>query len=170
VLGAVTDPGVRVAARPVGPRIARISRPEVSVGERKERRKRVVLGVPAVIVGVLTIVALSRVSGVPGREAGATGTMGLNPDRRATLERVEVRQLTSERTFWVGAAGEDPIFIVSDRPVRFEPGAEVTITGRVEAAPADGVAARDWGVGEATVRQVRERGVYVRALRIAPAR
>jgi hypothetical protein len=138
--------------------------------ERKRRRRAVVLGVPAVIVAVLALAALWRVSVPPHGEPGAAGTIGLNPDRRATLERVQVRQLTSERTFWAGSLDEEPVFVVSDRPVRVEPGSELTIEGRVEAAPAVDVAKREWGIDEGTARAVRERGVYVRASRITAAR
>jgi hypothetical protein len=140
------------------------------MSERRRRRKSVVLGVPALIVAVLALAALWRVSTPPGSEPGSAGTIGLNPDRVATLERVRVRQLTSDRTLWVAAPDDDPIFVVSDRPVRFEPGAEVTITGRVEASPTEAAAVRDWGIGEATAREVHARGVYVRASRITPAR
>jgi hypothetical protein len=140
------------------------------MAERKRRRRAVVLGVPAIIVAVMTIVALWRLGTPPAGEPGAAGTIGLNPDRQATLERVEVRQLTSDRTFWAGPVEEDPVFVVSDQPVRFEPGTEVTVAGRVEAAPAVEVARRKWGVDEATARAIHARGVYVRASRITIAR
>jgi hypothetical protein len=142
---------------------------EAAMVERKRRRRAVVLGVPAVIVAVLALAALWRVGAPPDSEPGAAGTIGLNPDRRASLERVQVRQLTSERTFWAGTPDEEPVFVVSDRPLRIEPGSEVTIEGRVEAAPATDVARREWDIDEATARAVRERGVYVRASRIVPA-
>jgi hypothetical protein len=138
--------------------------------ERKRRRRAVVLGVPAVIVAVLALAALWRVSAPPHGEPGAAGTIGLNPDRRASLERVEVRQITSVRTFWAGPLDEEPVFIVSDGPVRVEPGAQLTIEGRIEPAPTVDVARREWGIDEATARAVRERGVYVRASRIVAGR
>jgi hypothetical protein len=136
------------------------------MADPRRRRRAVVLGVPAVIVAVMAIVALWRIGDPPAGEPGAAGTIGLNPDRHATLERVQVRQLTSERTFWAGPADDDPVFVVSEQPVRFEPGTEVTIAGRVESAPAVEVARRKWGVDEATARAVRARGVYLRASRI----
>ena len=138
--------------------------------QQKRRRRAAVLGVPAVIVAVLALAALWRVGTPPDGEPGAAGTIGLNPDRRASLDRVQVRQLTSERTFWAGALDEEPVFIASDRPIRLEPGSEVSIEGRVEAAPEVDVARRRWGIDEATARAVRERGVYVRASRITPLR
>jgi hypothetical protein len=126
--------------------------------------------VPALIVTVLALAALWRVGTPPEGEPGAAGTIGLNPDRRALLERVQVRQLTSEHTFWAGSLDDEPVFIASDRPVRLEPGSAVTIEGRVEAAPEVEAARRRWGIDEATARAVRERGVYVRATRITPLR
>ena len=138
--------------------------------QRKRRRRAAVLGVPAAIVAVLALAALWRVGTPPDGEPGAAGTIGLNPDRRASLERVQVRQLTSEHTFWAGALDDEPVFVVADRPLRLEPGSEVTIEGRVEAAPDVDAARRRWGIDEATARAVRERGVYVRASRITPLR
>jgi hypothetical protein len=132
----------------------RMSRTGGIVAERR-RRRAVVLGVPAAIVAVLAAVALWRV-----------GTIGLNPERTATLDRVEVRQITSPRTFWAGALDDDPVFVVAERPIHLEPGSRVTVEGRVEAAPAVEAARREWGLDEATARAVRERGVYVRATRI----
>jgi hypothetical protein len=147
-----------------------MSHAEGGMIERKRRRRAVVLGVPAVIVAALALAALWRVGMPPTGEPGAAGTIGLNPDRRASLPHVQVRQMTSDRTFWVGALDDDPIFVVSDRPVHLEPGADVTIEGRVQAAPDVETARRQWNVDEATARAVHQRGVYVRASRITPAR
>jgi hypothetical protein len=136
----------------------------------KRRRRAVVLGVPAVLVAVLAFAALWRL-GVPAPgESGAAGTMGLNPDRRASLSQVEVRQLTSDRTFWVGEGDEDPVFVVSLTPVHVEPGSTVAVTGSVEPAPSVEMARRAWGVNDATARAVHERGVYVRATDIRVVR
>jgi hypothetical protein len=133
---------------------------------RRRRGRAAVLGVAVIATALLALVALWQV-GTPGSgEPGAAGTIGLSPDRRATLDRIPVRQLTSDRTFWAGATDEEPVFIVSERPVTFEPGAEVTITGKVEAAPAVDVAQRQWGIDESTARALRERGVFLRASRI----
>jgi hypothetical protein len=138
------------------------------VAESTRRRRAVVLAVPAAFVAALALVALWRVGTPPSPEPGALGTIGLNPDRSATLERVEVRQLTSDRTFWVGSLGDDPVFVVAERPMRLEPGSEVTVSGRVESAPPIAEARRRWGIDDATARAVSERGVYVRASRITP--
>ena len=133
------------------------------MAEPKRRRRAVVLGVPAVLVAVLALAALWRIGGPAPGESGAAGTMGLNPDRRASLDRVEVRQLTSDRTFWVGEGDEDPVFVVSAAPVQVQPGSTVAISGSVEPAPSVEMARQKWGVNDATARAVRERGVYVRA-------
>jgi hypothetical protein len=143
---------------------------EAAMVQRRRRQRAAVLGVPVVIVAVLALAALWRVGTPPDGEPGAAGTIGLNPDRRASLERVQVRQLTSDHTFWAGSRDEEPVFVVSDRPFRVEPGSEVTIEGRVEAAPDIDAARRQWGIDEATARAVRERGVYVRASKITPLR
>lgn len=134
------------------------------------RRGAGVLGIPGLLVAVLALVALWRIGGPVDREPGSTGTMGVNVERHASLERVEVRQLTSDRTFWAGARDEEPIFVVSSSPVRVEPGTEVTISGRIEAAPDVEVARREWRIDAATARAVRARGVYVRATRIIRVR
>lgn len=135
---------------------------------RRQRRRAVVLGVPAAIVAALALVALWRV-GDPGGEPGAAGTIGIDANRRAVLEGVEVRQLTSSRTFWAGERNQAPVFVVADSPVRIEPGMRVTITGRIERAPDIDIARRAWGVDEATARAVHERGVYLRASDVTSA-
>jgi hypothetical protein len=129
-----------------------------------------VLGVPAAIVAILTAVALWRVGAPAGGEDGAAGTMGVNADRQAGLRDVEVRQLTSDRTFWAGERDEDPVFVVSDKRVRFEPGTHVNIVGVLVPAPDVATARREWGVDEATARAVRDRGVYLRTTDIRQAR
>lgn len=132
----------------------------------RRRRRAVVLGVPAVVVGLLALMALWRVGAPRDGEPGAAGTIGLHPDRRATLAGVEVRQLTSDRTFWAGSIEDAPVFVVMDRAMRLEPGARVTVEGRVAAAPDVEQATREWGIDEATARAVRERGVYLLASRV----
>jgi len=133
------------------------------VVKRRRRRPAVVLGVPALIVAVLAIIALMRIDGPREGEPGATGTIGVNPSRQASLERIEVRQLTSDRTFWAGEIEDQPVFIVAPERVTIEPGAYVAVVGRVEPAPAIDIAEREWHVDEATARAVQELGSYVRA-------
>ena len=136
------------------------------VMKRRRRRPAVVLGVPAVIVAVLAIIALMRIGGPADREPGATGTIGLNASREASLERIEIRQLTSDRTFWAGEIEDPPVFVVSPTRITLEPGAYVAIVGRVEPAPAIDVAEREWRVDQATARAVKDIGTYVRATSI----
>jgi hypothetical protein len=137
---------------------------------KPRRRRAVVLGVPAAIVAVLAMIALLRV-GAPGeREPGAAGTMGVNPDREVSLERIEVRQLTSDRTFWAGAIDEDPVFIVSERPMKPAPGSHVAVVGRMQPAPRLEVAQRQWQVDEATARAVENVGSYLRATSVTSVR
>lgn len=130
---------------------------------KRRRRRAVVLGVPALIVAGLAIVALLRVGPPREGEPGAAGTMGLNPEREVSIQSIEVRQLTSDRTFWAGAIDEKPVFVVSERAVRLEPGSRVAIVGHVEPALPIETAERRWDIDEATARAVRELGSYVRA-------
>jgi hypothetical protein len=143
----------------------------VTVAEvvKPRRRRAVVLGVPATIVAVLALIALLRVGGSSQREPGAAGTMGVNADRRVSLSSIEVRQLTSERTFWAGEIDEQPVFVVSARPIKVEPGSHVSIVGHLEPAPPIDVAQREWRVDEATARAVEKLGTYLRARSIEPS-
>jgi hypothetical protein len=152
---------------------------------RPERRRRtaVRLGIPVLIVGVLTLVALWRIAPPPPAEP-AVGTAGresrvLEPltrlsdvltanavGRRASLEDVPVRHQTGRSTFWVGGPDHDLVFVVLDEPARGrarvpDPGTRVTLAGAVEPVPDD--PSRAWAVDPITARMVRERGVYLRA-------
>jgi hypothetical protein len=127
-----------------------------------------VLGVPAAIVGVLAVIALLRLGAPDEREPGAAGTMGFNPEREASIASIEVRQLTSDRTFWAGAIDEPPVFVVSEGPVGVEPGARVSIVGRVQPAPPIEIAQREWDLDEATARAVHESGSFLRARSVKP--
>jgi hypothetical protein len=137
---------------------------------KPRRRRAVVLAVPAALVAVLAVIALMRVGGPDEREPGAAGTMGVNDSREASIDRVEVRQLTSDRTFWAGEIDEPPLFVVAQRPVNVQPGAYVSIVGRMQPAPSIEVAEREWRVDEATARAVHQRGSYLRATSIEPSR
>jgi hypothetical protein len=143
------------------------------------------------VVAVLTLVALWRVGpGVPD-EPRASGTTGgsagvLDPlthltevltahavGRRASLESVPVRQLTSASTFWAGELDADPVFVVVDKAAHrrvpaFEPGVRVMLVGTVEPAPDPEEAARAWGVDPSTARAVKDVGVYLRATEVIP--
>jgi hypothetical protein len=136
---------------------------------KRRRRRAVVLGVPAAIVAVLAIIALVRIGGPDRNEPGAAGTMGVNANREASIASIEVRQLTSDRTFWAGSIDEPPVFVVSERPVRVNPGSHVAVVGHVHAAPPIDIARREWDIDEATARAVREHGSYLRATSITAA-
>jgi hypothetical protein len=105
------------------------------------RRNAVRLGVPAAIVGVLALVALWRMGPPPG-EPDLVATSGIVPAREATLEGIEIRQLTSATTFWAGKVGE------------------------VHPAPGEADMQQRWRVDAATARAVMETGRYLAASEI----
>ena len=127
------------------------------------------LGIPALIVAGLAMVALYRVGAPmdPPLAGGATGTT------RASLEGVHVREVTSVRTFWIGTDGERA-FVVLDPDVKrggtvtIEPGARVTLVGMVRPAPPVAQAMSQWRIDEATARSLAERGTYLHATEIRP--
>ena len=150
------------------------------------KRNAVRLGVPALIVTVLTIAALWRVGAPPPSPAEAPGASGdrrrgpLAPlttiadvlvrnavGRQASLEGVEVRQVTSARTFWFGPAEDQPAFAVLDPDVRrtggasVTAGATVTLIGLVRPSPPAEQAMRQWQLDEPTARAVEARGTYL---------
>jgi hypothetical protein len=156
------------------------------------RRRAVArLGVPGLIVAVLALVALWRVGAPVPSEPGAAGTTGgkggaLEPlthladvlaanavGRRASLENVPVRQLTSRSTFWAGEVDGKPVFVVVEKTAQLpvhalEPGVRVRLVGTVEPAPDSGEAARLWSVDQSTARAVKDAGVFLRATEVVP--
>ncbi len=149
------------------------------------RRNGVRLGIPALIVTVLTIVALWRV-GDPFPPDGATETGAAQANgriepittvadvlvrnavgRQASIERATVRQVASPRTFWFGPADGDQAFAVLDPDVRrtgdgvVEPGSTVTLIGLVRPSPPADRAMRQWQIDEPTARVVEARGTYL---------
>src|SRR5687768_9716324 len=156
------------------------------------RRRNVVrLGIPALIVAVLTVVALWRVGAPVGRTSPAGTSPPERPNaplgplttiaevlaenaigRRASLERVEIRQVVGPRTFWFGPADQPPAFAVldpdvrQDAGVRIAPGARVTLIGLVRPSPAAEQAMRQWRLDEPTARVVEERGTYLHVTEI----
>jgi hypothetical protein len=149
------------------------------------RPNAVRLGIPALIVTVLTIVALWRVGEpVPPAPVGTVGEARPNGrlapvatianvlarsavGRQASLERVDVRQVTSPRTFWVGPPDGEAAFAVLDPDVRrvgdapIEAGSTVTLIGLVRPSPSAEQAVRQWQIDEATARVVEARGTYL---------
>ena len=161
------------------------------------RRPRVVrLGIPALIVGGLALVALWRV-GVPANPApaGATGTpaapAGREPrtplqqvadlltdnaiGREASLESVDIRQTPSPRTMWIGVRDDDPAFVVLDPDVkrhpdaRLTPGARVAVVGLVRPSPPAAQAMRQWMLDAATAQAVEEAGTYLHVTEVRPS-
>jgi hypothetical protein len=151
------------------------------------RRTVARLGVPGLIVAVLTLIALWRVGPPPTDQHRAAGTAGRETTvfeplttladvlasnsvgRRASLENVPVRQLTSDSTFWAGELDARPVFVVVERNARrearaFEPGTRLTLVGTVEPAPDPEQAVRAWHVDTSTARAVKDAGVYLRAI------
>jgi hypothetical protein len=157
------------------------------------RRRNVVrLGVPALIVAGLAVVALWRVGAPAGdpRAVGTTGRAATTPSRpltaivevlsanavgrQASLERVAIREVTSPRTFWIGS-GDESSFVVLDPDVKRSPdtrvtrGARVTLIGLVRPAPDPAQAVRQWNIDSATAEFVKQHGTYVHATEIRPA-
>ena len=152
------------------------------------RRPRAVrLAIPAAFVAVLTLVALWRVS---GPEAPASGTAArpepLAPltqiaevladnsvGRRASLERVVVREIPSPRTLWIGT-GDERIFAVLDPDVKnvsavpVQVGSRLTLIGLVRAMPPEETAIRQWALDPATAASAREQGTYLHVTEIRP--
>jgi hypothetical protein len=146
------------------------------------RRPRAVrLAIPAAFVAVLTLVALWRVSGpllpVPGTPAArpeplepltqiaevlADNSVG----RRASLERVVVRDIPSPRTLWIGT-GDERVLAVLDPDVKnlsavpVQIGARLTLIGLVRAVPPEETAIRQWALDPATAKSAREHGTYL---------
>ncbi len=155
------------------------------------RRHAVRLGIPALIVAALALVALWRV-GPPAIEPATTGTSGTAVPsavaaplttlaevvaanavgRQASLESVEVREITSARTFWIGTAGGEQAFVVLDPDVKRAEGADLaegrhlTLIGLVRPAPDTATAIRQWKIDEATAKSLSEHGTYLHVTEI----
>src|SRR5688572_25514863 len=125
------------------------------------RRPRAVrLAIPAVFVAALALVALWRVS---APVAPASGSARSRPEplepltqiaevlaensigRRASLERVVVRDIPSPRTLWIGTGGErvfavlDPV-VKNPAAVPVQVGSHLSLVGLVRAAPPEATA------------------------------
>lgn len=152
------------------------------------------LGVLSLVVAGLALVALWRVgetentpdevatTGVPAPAAPDTPLTKLADlladnavGREASLEDVEVRQITSDRTFWVGEIDEMPAFVVLDPDVKRigallpKAGARVTLIGLVRPAPSPETAMRQWEIDAPTARALLEVGTYVHVTELRPA-
>ncbi len=155
------------------------------------RRHAVRLGIPGLVVAGLAMVALWRV-GPPPIERATTGTSGTAVPRavaaplttlaelvatnavgrQASLESVEVREVTSPRTFWIGTSAGERAFVVLDPDVKrtdgagVAPGQRVTLIGLVRPAPDAETAIRQWKIDEATAKSLVERGTYLHVTEI----
>ena len=156
------------------------------------RRAVVRLGVPALIVAVLAIVALWRVGPPPRQAATAVGTSGTAVEkvltvpiktvaelvsnnavgREASLEHVRIRETAGNRFYWIGSGDERPVFIVLDPDVKrttattLRPGARVTLIGIVRPAPSAQEVEQQWHLPPATATLVADSGTYLHVTEI----
>jgi hypothetical protein len=159
--------------------------------ERRRRPRAVRLGIPALIVATLTLVALWRV-GTPrtatdGPAPADARRAPLEPltqlaevladnsiGRRASLDNVRISGIPSARTLWVGG-DDDRVFVVLDPDVKkshealMVEGARVTLIGLVRPSPKADVAARQWSLDAATAQTVEEGGTYLHVTEVRPA-
>ena len=157
------------------------------------RRHAVRLGIPALIVAGLALVALWRV-GPPATGPAAAGISGTAVPhavaaplttlaevvaanavgRQASLESVEVREVTSPRTFWIGTPAGEQAFVVLDPDVKrtdgaaIAPGRRVTLIGLVRPAPDAATAIRQWKIDGGAAKSLIERGTYLHVTEIQP--
>ena len=151
------------------------------------RRPRAVrLAIPAAFVAVLALVALWRVSGpvAPASGTAAERREPLEPltqiaevladnsvGRRASLERVVVREIASPRALWIGT-GDERVFAVLDPDVKnlsavpVQVGSRLTLIGLVRATPPEETAIRQWALDPATAAAAREQGTYLHVTEI----
>jgi hypothetical protein len=156
------------------------------------RRAVVRLGIPALIVVALAVVALWRVGPPPPRTAAAVGTTGTGAEkaltapiktvaelvanntvgREASLEHVSIRERVGDRYFWIGSGDERPVFVVLDPDVKrntatmLRAGARVTLIGIVRPVPTASEAEQQWHVPVATARLIAESGTYLHVTEI----
>ena len=155
------------------------------------RTRAVKLGIPALIVAGLAVIALWRI-GPPPEKIGAVATRGAaGPEvatprltkaaelltnnavgREAWLEDAPIRQRVGDRYLWIGSGDERPVFVVldedvkRDRSIDLSPGQRVTFIGIVRPAPKAGDAVKEWHVSPATATLVEESGTYLHVTEI----
>jgi hypothetical protein len=157
------------------------------------RRAVVRLGVPALIVAVLAIIALWRVGPPPQQKAdGAVATAGTSPakaitepvktvaelisnnavGREASLEHVTIRERVGDRFYWIGTGSERPVFAVLDPDVKrgaettLRPGARVTLVGIVRPVPDAAHVEQQWHLPAATATLIADSGTYLHVTEI----
>ena len=153
----------------------------------RKRRRALRLGIPALVIGALTFVALWRVGTPRTASTGATAKpVPLPPvattaevllptsiGRRASLENVRIVSVASARTLWIGSEAVR-VFVVLDPDVeqsheaRLTEGARVTLSGLVRRAPAPADAVRQWSVDADTAETVRDGGIYLHVTEVRP--
>src|SRR5688500_18998278 len=156
----------------------------------RKRRRAVRVGVPALVIGILTFVALWRVGMPRTPNAGESpvqrpaplSPVSSPPDvlrpasigRQAFLERVAIDTIPSARTLWIGADGAR-LFVVLDPDVkqsheaRIVEGGRVTLIGLVRRAPTADTAMRQWALDADTARTVEQAGIYLHVTEVRPA-
>lgn len=146
------------------------------------------LGVPALLVLALLLVALWRIGPSPATRT-AIGTSGTVPPfpidgplvrvadtllansigREASLDHVIIREMTGPDSFWAGGIDDQLVFVLLRpdvklaRGVEIQEGNEVTLTGVVRAAPDESEAVSRWHVSPATAKSLKEIGTYIEA-------
>jgi hypothetical protein len=154
----------------------------------RKRRRALRLGIPALVIGALTFVALWRVGTPKSSTTGAaakplplppvaTAAEVLLPTsigRRASLENVRILSIASARALWIGSDAVR-VFVILDPDVeqsheaRLTEGARVTLIGLVRRAPAPADAMRQWSVDAETAEIVRDGGIYLHVTEVRPA-
>ena len=145
------------------------------------------LGIPALVIGGLTFVALWRVGTPKTSISGTAATrvplppvtttaeivLPTSVGRRASLENVRILSLPSARTLWVGSDAVR-LFVVLDPDVkqsheaRLTEGARLTLVGLVRRAPSPTDAMRQWSVDADTAEVVRDGGIYLHVTEVRP--
>ena len=157
----------------------------------RKRRRAAQIGIPVLVVGLLTFVALWRI-GTPApadsNDLASTGPVGLPPlttaaevliptsiGRRATLERVRILSRPSARTLWVGSDAVR-VFVVLDPDVKqsqdapVTEGAPVTLIGLVRRTPSPDDAMRQWSLDPETAETIRDGGIYLHVTELIGSR
>jgi hypothetical protein len=159
------------------------------------RRHAVKLGIPALVVAFLAVIALWRVGPRPEKTSAVGTTGAAAPEalttqltkvadllannavgREAWLEHVPIRERIGDRYLWIGSGDERPAFVVldqdvkrnGDRPIDLSPGQHVTFIGIVRPVPRAAEAVKQWHVTPATATLIEESGTYLHVTEIRP--
>ena len=157
------------------------------------RRAVVRLGIPALIVAALAVIALWRVGPPPERQvSAAVATTGTSPvkaitepvktiaelvsnnavGREASLEHVRIRERVGDRFYWIGSGDERPVFVVLDPDVKrttettLRPGARVTLIGIVRPVPTADEVQQQWHLPVPVATVIADSGTYLHVTEI----